>query len=200
MRIALSNISTPYLIYMQEDYFLRNSVDTNYINKIIDCAVKNKAAYVRLFPEPGPDLFFQNDLGLGKISSEARYRVSLQAALWDKEALGNIIKDGESGWDMEARGGDRSKDYLFLSVSKSVFDYLPQTGIVKGKWVVGAIKLCRRERIKIDLSKRPIAYDIEWRSFLDRLRKKKFLKELRHAPIVGSIGAWCLKKLTKIGR
>ncbi len=200
MKIALDNISTPYLIYMQEDYFFRSSVDAGYINKLIDYAEQNKVACIRLFPEPGPDLFFKNDLGLGKISPEARYRVSLQTALWDKEVLSNIIRDGESGWDMETRGGDRSRDYLFLSVSKPAFDYLPHTGIVKGRWTVDAVKLCRREDIKIDLSKRPIAYDIEWRSFLDRSRKKTFLRELRHLPVVGYILAGILRFLRSIGR
>lgn len=189
MKIALENISTPYLIYMQEDYFLRDFINTDYINKIIDCADKNKAACIRLFPEPGPDLFFKNDLGLGKISLEASYRISLQAALWNKDTLGSIIKDGESGWDMELKGTLRSREIKrpFLSVKKPAIDYLPQTAIVKGKWVYGAVKLCRKEGIRVNFNKRGINYGINYRLFLDKLRKRSWAQKIHRIPIIGKL-------------
>lgn len=199
MKIALNTVLTPYLIYMQEDYFLRSFVDTDYVNKLIDYADKEKVACIKFYPEPSSDLFLKNDLGLSKISPKAQNRISLQAALWNRGILSNIIKDGESGWDMEARGGNRSGDHLFLSASNFVLDYLPQTGIVKGKWMVGAIKLCRREGIKLDLSRRPIAYDIEWRYFLDRLRKKRFMRILKQLPVIGDTLTRVLNFLRSIG-
>ncbi len=209
LRVAIDKMAVPHLIYMQEDYFLRSPVDTTYLNKIIDYSDKNKAACVYLFPDFSsglPDYSMEEivsggkGLGLKKISPEAGRGISLQVALWNTDALGKIMRDGESGWDMEERGGKRSKDYLFLTVSKPTVDYLPQTGIVKGKWVVSAIKLCRREGVKIDLSRRPIAYDIEWRSFLDRLRKHDLMRMVRRLPIIGNILARILIFLNSIGR
>lgn len=188
MKIALETIECSHVIYLQEDYFLQSRVDTEYVKKLVYYAERNNVSCLRLFPSPSPDIFFENSLNLGKISENAAYRVSLQAALWRSQDLKDLICEGESGWDMEYNGTLRSigKD-LFLGVNNPVLNYLTSTGIIKGKWTVEAVKLCKKEGIEIDLSRRAINYKTNYRAILDRTRKHSWARRIRRIPLIGKI-------------
>lgn len=136
---------------------------------------KEKAACLRLYPCPGPDLPYPNNPDLGEISSNAPYRVSLQAAIWDKEIFNDLLVEGENAWEMEIKGSLRSRSITspFLSVKRDIATDLninPAisyfcTAIDKGKWKREAIDFCKKEGIKIDSSKRPVQSwkDLFWR-------------------------------------
>lgn len=201
MMIALEGTKSPYIIYLQEDYFLQSRVDTEYVNKLVYYAECNNVSCLRLFPSPPPDIFFNNTLNLGKINNDAAYRVSLQAALWKSDDLKNLICEGESGWDMEYNGTLRSvAKGLFLSVKKSVLNYLTQTGIVKGKWTVEAVKLCKKEGVKIDLSTRAVNYKMNHLSTLDKIRKHSWARGVKTIPFIGKIASEIFWKLYKLLR
>ncbi len=157
MRAALQQVKSPYILYMQEDYFLQKPVNSAAIDELVATMEKNNWGYVRLVPSPKPDRP-SSVAHLGEISPEADYRVSLQAALWKREVLEQLLVEGETGWDMESKGTVRSKklSYGFFSAHDNYFmNYYERTAIKKGKWMPGAIHLCRKENISIDLSQRP---------------------------------------------
>lgn len=147
---SLRAINTKYLLYLQEDYFIKSKVPTKEIVKIIDQVTELNCGYLRLQPNPQPNLpyFIEN---IGEISKNTPYRVSLQAALWKKQTLEKLLVEGESGWDMEILGSERSNniDDLFLSIKKKpLIPYLWRTAIQKGKWTLDAQILCFFHRIK----------------------------------------------------
>lgn len=171
---VLKKINTKYFLYLQEDYFLRTPVDTAYILKLVEFAQQKRAGYLRLVPWPAPDIVFPNDLKIGEISAGQPYRYSNQAYLGDREAIISILRDNESGWMTEVEGSRRTGTLKqpFFSVTEPVIDYLPQTGIVRGKWMPSAVKLCKQEGIKVDFNKRGINYAIDRRKFWDSMRKR----------------------------
>lgn len=154
---ALGSIKTPYILYMQEDYFLKSRVDTKKILWYVEKMSEWDAGYLRLMPSPKPDRVFEADHSFGVISTGSPYRVSLQAAIWSVETLKKILRPGESGWDMEKKGSERSGvlSELFLSSYKPVLDYYAPTAIKKGRWMPGALWLCKKEGIVVDVSVRP---------------------------------------------
>jgi hypothetical protein len=166
MRAALAMIPQPYLIYMQEDYLLERPVDTGRILRLADYMQQRRAACLRLYPSPGPDRPCADNLEVGEIDRLAPYRVCLQAALWDRQALESLLVDGESAWNMEGRGSIRSRSLAqpFLSVRRDprtgrISDpALPYfcTGVIRGRWVRGAVALCAREGIAIDRARRAV--------------------------------------------
>ncbi len=173
---ALERIPATSIIYMQDDFFLTQKVDTSKIQTFVDHAVKNSIACIRLFPEPGPDLPYPEP-GLGMISQQADYRVSLQAHLWDIQALTSLMRPGESGWDMEIEGTKRAHaaDGIFLSVKEAAIRYTE--GATKGKWNIEALRHCREEGVALDRNARGTNYGIYYRAKRNRLRKavKKFI-------------------------
>ncbi len=175
LRKSLESISQSHVLYLQEDYLLERPVDNKDVLRFYKIFLERKAAYFRLYPNPKPDIIdHSGDFGL--ISREARYRTSMQASFWDKAILLSLLRDEESGWDLEIKGTERSRtiERPFFCSTKLILPYIWVTGIKKGRWQYESIQLCKKEGIKLDLSKRPVESYQEyiWRRF-------------SHLPVIG---------------
>lgn len=187
IRIALNEITEPMILYMQEDYLLMRKVENKRIFDLIAIMKQLDAAYLRLYPCPGPDIILDEYPGIGLIRKGVPYRTSQQAAVWRKDVLQSLLVDGET---MLETHGSRRSDKLempFLSVVRDNGKYPPInppicyfcTAILRGKWLPAAVKFCRKEGIEIDLSVRRV------RSWMDDLWEDYILK----------MGAFILHKL-----
>ena len=158
---ALNKIESKYVLLLLEDYLLYQTVDTQRIYKLMQVIEETSAAYLRLIPAPEPDVSLPNHKGIGIINKGATYRVSTQAAIWNRDALLSLLVPNESVWQFEYEGTERSNNLpnLFLSLEKNKkntpypYPYIP-TSIVRGKWTHNAVSLCRKENIKLDLNYR----------------------------------------------
>lgn len=184
LKSALKKIDSPYILYLQEDYFLKSKVNTNNIIKLFDYLKKEKAGCLRLYPSPGPNMRYKNSPDAGEINKTVDYSISTQATIWDKKVLENLLIDGESGWDMEIKGSKRISNLKtpFLCVYKKAIDYFC-TAIKRGRWYYDAVKLCEKEGIKIDKNKRPIESGKEYflriskiTSFIQKINR--FIKKI----------------------
>jgi hypothetical protein len=177
-RKTLEKISQPYVIVLMEDYLLTGPVDTAMVERLIEYMESKRAACLRIFPCPGPDLPCADNQEIGEIRKGSAYRLSLQAAIWDKKILTELIRDGESAWELELNGTKRTNDLDVPFLSVTGLSPIPYycTAVVKGKWVKEAVELCRKEGIKIDLKKRPA------QTFIDRLKTSEVAGRL-----IGSI-------------
>ncbi len=151
-------IKSPYILYLQEDYFLQSKVVTENVSELVEKMERWGAGYLRLMSSPRPDVVFDANPILGIINPHSPYRVSLQASIWKVETLKKLLCPGESGWSMEKYGSERSSvlPELFLSTFRPILDYYTPTAIKKGKWMPGALWLCKKEGIVVDMSMRPV--------------------------------------------
>lgn len=163
-QVVLKQLPYEYIIYLQDDYFILKPVDQPAINRLIEKMVLHKAAYLRLFPAPGPDVAF-NDNELGLISSGSSYRTSLQGAIWQKENFISLLDKKENQWQFEVNAGQRSSNYLFLSLKpqqgnfkyhRYPVTYYYLTAVIRGKWRRGAAAICKNEGLKLDTTYRPV--------------------------------------------
>lgn len=166
MLCVLATHPYPYLLYLQEDYFLKRLVDTDRILNLLSLLKREHAACLKLYPAPGPDTFYKNYREVGMISPGMPYRVSLQAGFWDTNVFRQLLVVGERGVDMEYRGNIRSVQLKepFLSVNRGIFfpydksaaiDYFA-TGIIKNRWHVGIPFFFKKEGIVGNLSQREV--------------------------------------------
>lgn len=168
LKHALQQIETPYVLFLQDDFFLMKQADTARIMRYVGILEQEQAGILRIFPTPPPDLAFKNYEDIGLIAKNVPYRVSCQAAIWDKEVLLQLINETENIWGFEIEGTKRANDIEkpFLSVfvddkgtpleiGNYAYTYFC-TAVLKGKWMRGAIELCKKENIALDLSKRPV--------------------------------------------
>ncbi len=179
------------MLCSHEDYFIEKLVDSAYVDSLVEYMSNLKVAYIRLVPAPPPDSYFSNNLNLGLISRGFSHRTSLEAGLWDKKVLTDLLVDGESAHQMEENGPKRSDsvDMPFMSVIKPALIYEGRSAVGAGKWMYYAVKLCKREGIKIDLKKRKIDYFWSVNQIFEKFRKYTITKRIRSIPIVGTISA-----------
>ena len=162
-RRMLERIPQPYVIVMIEDFLPTQSVDTAKIDRLITYMQEKGAGCLRLYPCPGPDLPCLDNPEVGEISKGADYRLSLQAAIWNKQTLLELLREGESAWELEINGTKRTNglDVPFLCVTcDSPIPYFC-TGVVKGKWVREAVELCEKEGIEVDLTVRSVQTPVD---------------------------------------
>jgi len=160
-RRMLERIPQPYVIVMMEDFLPTKSVDTAKIEKLITHMAEKGAGCLRLCTRP--DLSCLDNPEVGEISKGAGYRLSLQAAVWDKQTLLELLREGESAWELEINGTERTNDLNvpFLCVTgDSPIPYFC-TGVTKGKWVREAVELCKKEGIEVDLTVRSVQTPVD---------------------------------------
>jgi hypothetical protein len=156
----LRSIPGDGVLLLQEDFLIDRPVQTERLTQLLAYAKAKRAACLRLMPIPGPDVPCADQPEVGRISKGAPYRVSLQAAWWRKKFLAEVVLSGESPWQFEHLGSRRSDsiDAPFFCVRQGLdlpLDYYT-TAVFRGYWEKGAVELCRRENIPVDLRRRPI--------------------------------------------
>jgi hypothetical protein len=190
MAKALASIAQPYIIYFQEDYFLNGDVKNDQLAQDLAYAVENDAAsfcfHARGHLEPN----FQplNDR-FGVVPRDSDGRTRLQVTLWKKEVLRAALRPGESAWNMEARGSERTRDLLSLSYRERHDAPIPylMSAIVRGLWTPQALALCEQAGLQIQPHFRSDHSDVAWqrrfRRGLDRVRRSIALAKQGEQPV-----------------
>jgi hypothetical protein len=154
---ALRQIDADRLIVFQEDFLLTAPTDTATVRKLVCYSRDHDIGCLRICPCPGPSGKWRDDF-LGTIGLYDPYRVSLQLAIWNRQSLMELLCEGESAWDLERKGGERSRLCAkpFLSLWRQPDDtpggpirYFI-TAVTRGVWENGALELLKREGIPMD--------------------------------------------------
>jgi hypothetical protein len=157
---ALDRIDSPYILYFQEDYWIKEKVNTSAINDYVSIMETEGFHYIRLLSFPKPDRDFPGDERLGIIATESPYRTSVQASLWRKEVFRELIEPAETVWDFEVKGTQRSRRYgeRFLSVKPlgdDPFYYGIRyvcTAVNRGRWSRQAKPYAEEEGIEVNFN------------------------------------------------
>ena len=163
LRLGVQKIEEPFLLYLQEDYFVNKNINLELILESVQLMKKRNDIGGINLNQFGP-MFKQQTSDTSKfieIKKPVKYYLSTQAALWEKTHLLSLVRDWENGWMFEKFGSFRamrSPKKLF-SLNKMVmthqpaFDYV-YTGVMKGKWNYDCKPLFHEHKINIDFNKR----------------------------------------------
>ena len=168
-RWALEDIDADIILFMQEDFFLRGSVQTGQIDRLLNLMeMQPEIACIHLTDQgvlsEGPSTFENLDV----VRLRQRYRVSCQCALWRKQELLSILRDDESAAEFEEFGSRRSaaSGHLYLAVNKDFvckdrYEIVPYvfTGIIQGRWNREVVSLFAENGIDVDYSARGFTDD-----------------------------------------
>ncbi len=184
LQTILLQIPEQNLIIILEDYFITKSVNNNEIIELVEIMEKENAAFLKLgiFPEKYNSLWPHTPLkkypAIASINKGSKYRLCLQTAIWNKDILLKLLDHTENPWQFEIEASKRSNliDNLFLTVipdpaKKIVHGPITYycTALSAGKWMRGAIELCKNEGINIDTSNRSIE------SKYEEIRRKLYI-------------------------
>ena len=162
---ALDRIPTEYFVYLQDDYFLCESVRTDRIDEAVVIMAREALDCLRLMECGGAGPWEPTDYPwLWSLSRNAAYRISLQAGLWTKSGMRKYLRSHESPWQMEIWGSRRASRIpgeiwcvsreIYHETKPQITPYIP-TGIVKGKWNRDAVEtLFADHGIEVDFEER----------------------------------------------
>lgn len=160
LRNALSQINEKYILYMQEDYFIGESVNKMQIEAAIDFMEKNNVWYYKIDNLVHINSPISKDKKyLSYIPSNKRYGINLLTALIRKDKFYELLNNDEmNAWQVEAS---------FLKNVTNRFEYnLPgciqdrrniidvHYAIRQGKWDPTVVKYFKRKGILIDTKQR----------------------------------------------
>ncbi|MEO5643292.1 MAG: hypothetical protein ABIQ40_19505 [Bacteroidia bacterium] len=176
-RKLLEQIPEKYVIILLEDYFLEQAVNQEWLSACLEFTKKKNASFMRIASfrkDYEPMYAFDRSTDnprFGITRLNAPFRVNLQAGIWNRNDLLELIKDGESPWEFEVQGSVRSRTMHkpFLGITESSekdilsgpIPYLC-TAITKGTWMREAVELCKNENVPIDLSHRPLETKMQY--------------------------------------
>lgn len=162
---TLNRISTPYVLFFLEDYWLDEKVDDAFFRKVLKWLDENDdIATFSFYPcLPGGNI---DDCKFERFElrpDSCEYKFNCQVALWRREKLIEYIRPHESAWDWEIWGSIRGSQYSerFYTLKEEaprVFSYgdnLKGCIVHKGKWNKDEVMpFVERYNLSIDFSKR----------------------------------------------
>lgn len=151
---AIAQIDQSCVLLMLDDFFLTGPVDSRDIQRSLEEMESLNAGYARLVPRPPPTAVHHRSVRYGIHELGAAYRTSLQAAFWRKEVLLGCLREGESPWQFEVAGSERSaqRSEAFLSAHQALIPYVDV--LERGRWLPRGLALCEREGIPVDRARR----------------------------------------------
>ncbi len=104
---ALDSMHTPYILYLQEDYFLEAAVREDALEALIQALREGRADVIRLSEADDAGPWMQTHAPIWQVALKAKYQLSLQAALWRKDFLRAQVRAQETPWQLESFGSMR---------------------------------------------------------------------------------------------
>jgi glycosyltransferase involved in cell wall biosynthesis len=109
LRAFLHQLDAGNVLLMLEDFFLSETVSTANVLKQLAALRSLGGAVVRLNPDPPPTIKIEGFPQLREQHRLAPFRVSLQASIWNRQALLALLRDDESPWEFEQQGTLRAQ-------------------------------------------------------------------------------------------
>lgn len=156
LRAMLTAIDTPYVLILLEDFFLESPVDTARLRDLARRLDLLGGAYLRLRPFPPPDHTLARHPPIGEIDVGAPYRCSMQAAIWRRESLLDLLVDGESPWEFEhlaARRSDLDPRGYYSTWDPALRFF---AGVTMGAWLPQGVAVCRAQGVSVDTRARRV--------------------------------------------
>ena len=161
---ALDVIEEDVILYMQEDYFLKDFVKNDVFENFVKLITENSDIdCIHLTDQGSPSDKMSEHPNLYTIPKIHQDRISCQAALWKKEILKQYPRKYETAWNFEWWGSKRAAilNHNFYVVDNNcvklnTFEIIPYlfTAVVGGRWLKEVVPLCVDHNINIDYSKR----------------------------------------------
>ena len=93
---ALAQLDYKYVLLLLEDFLFYQPIDSADIAKRLSLMQQAQAQCLRLPPKPPATKLLNSDLQIGEVSADAPFRISTQAAIWEKDYLLSCLLAGES--------------------------------------------------------------------------------------------------------
>ena len=147
---AAKDIKTKYVFLSFDDYYPKNKVDVDKINKTIQLMETLNLDYCRYFNDPKVKGKKIGELEYNRLPLNKVYEVNFYPSIWKVESLIRVIKNDETIWKLEARITRRAKENNFNCIAIEDKKIFPFVDVVrKGKYLRNAYKFLKKNDLYI---------------------------------------------------
>ena len=156
LRFFLNQADSTYVLLLLEDFFLSKAVRTSEIRRQLAALDDLQGAMLRLIPNPPPNSRISGYFSFGGIHPLAPFRVSAQAAIWNRTKLLDLLDDRENPWEFESNATVRSRRQTdgFFCTYRPMIRY--RHVIERGEWFWTAARFYKKQNIGCDFEARPV--------------------------------------------
>jgi len=156
-----------YILLFLDDFLILSRVDTQSLVSLVERAIQNRLAYLRLIPQSrailsqlGKKIYYlYRPETIEAIGKHAPYCSSLQVALWERNHLSLMLKAAQNIWDFENTYLPGIKHYAVIEHRPINYVHV----VEKGCWQHNAASLFKTAGLSFDPSGRKV------RSMKDRI-------------------------------
>lgn len=167
VQMALEEANTPYICLLLEDFFVGEKIDTETIKKTVEFIKREQIRYFKLTnmsrAVKNRDPKYKNYRFLHIIPESDEYGVSLQAAIWEKAYLAELVgNENYNAWTFEFNLVKEAKEKTNIPKIGCVFDERNimklQHGVIQSKYLPGTIRYFKRRGIQLNVKREVMSY------------------------------------------
>lgn len=152
---GIEKAGTEYVMLWMDDYLVCDYVNNKDIDRYVAAAKKYNAANIRLVESPTIIAeTYEKDNEYNYYKPGTAYSFSTQVGIWNVQCLKKYIRREWSAWDFERKGSIEVKDYEHPMLAPKEYSFPYEEGVRRGKWMDNGVRICKRNKIKIDFKKR----------------------------------------------
>lgn len=130
----LKQIKSEYILYLQDDFLLKGPICNNRILQALNKLKKLQGVYLKL-NDREIHKWIGSKFSVSPITDRKGIIIHLQAAIWKKSKLEELIRLGETPWEFEKNASKRAAQIStqFYQSSKKIVNYYYSGAIHHGK-------------------------------------------------------------------
>ena len=167
VQIAIKESKTPYICLMLEDFLVGKQVNSTTVGKTIEFIKKEHIRYFKLAnmnrAVKNRDANYKNYRFLHVIPKSDEYGISLQAAIWSKGYLSDLVGTvNYNAWIFEfnrvkeAQGKSDTPNHGCVFDERNILNL--QHGVIQGKYLPGTIKYFKGIGIDLNVEREIMSY------------------------------------------
>lgn len=151
---AINNIDSELIIFLLEDYWFTQNVDTKALSELVEFMKRNIGIeHIRLYSSKQSKQIKRESylLDMDVLNQDESYRASLNAGIWRTNTFKELLEPNKSIWDSEHSMTEKSVEKMFLTVRdmKYIVYNIDNNMIEQGKFTDHARKYMEQECISI---------------------------------------------------
>lgn len=148
LKLALQRINTPYILWMQDDYFLRKTISNDKFLQYIEFIQRHDIDRFGIHENSNLYSLSDNDCLYSQFNQKSLYTISMQASIWKKTFLESCFQNNEETiWQFEVDGSQRlnkKKHKIFFDIQDPPW-YLE--ALRKGQFTQDYYNICKEENL-----------------------------------------------------
>lgn len=146
---ALQTITTPYVLWLAEDFWLTNNVSNSEILRFLEYAKKYDAGCIRLRKPPlGNYDVFDNNNNLF-IVGQGAYKVVTHGAIWETRFLMSLLEKYDNVWEFERKASYDSIVYDRLVLAARRYTFPVVLVVWRGRLIKKSVGIMKAHGIDI---------------------------------------------------